>query len=146
MKIILTNSIKGLGEKDDVLEVKNGYARNFLIPKGKAKVASSSNMKMLAEDLKQREFKMDKLKKDAEAIAAKINGSAVTIKTKAGSSGKIFGSVTSVQVAQALKDLGFEVDRRRIAFDDIKNIGEYTAELNLFKGISAEIAIKVETE
>ncbi len=146
MKIILTNSIKGLGEKDDVVTVKNGYARNYLIPKGKAKVATSSNMRMLEEDLKQREFKMDKLRKDAEAIAAKINGHEVTIKTKAGASGKIFGSITSVQVAQALKDSGFEVDRRRIAFDDIKNIGEYTAELNLFKGISSEITIKVEVE
>ena len=146
MKVILTNSIKGLGEKDDVVVVKNGYARNFLIPKGKAKVASSSNMRMLEEDLKQREFKMEKLRKDAEAIAEKINGKSVIIKTKAGASGKIFGSVTSVQVAQALKDLGFEVDRRRIAFDDIKNIGEYSAELNLFKGITSEITIKVEEE
>ena len=146
MKIILTNSIKGLGEKDDVITVKNGYARNFLIPKGKAKVATSSNMRMLEEDLKQREFKMEKLRKDAEVIAAKINGHEVTIKTKAGASGKIFGSITSVQVAQALKDSGFEVDSRRIDFDDIKNIGEYTAELNLFKGISSEITIKVEVE
>ena len=143
MKIILVNSIKGLGEKDDVVEVKNGYASNFLIPTGKAKIASESNMKMLAEDLKQREFKMDKLRKDAEATAVKINGKTIEVKTKAGSSGKIFGSVTTVQIAQSLKEMGFDVDRRRIAFDDIKFIGEYTAELNLFKGIKAEISINV---
>ena len=143
MKIILVNSIKGLGEKDDVVEVKNGYASNFLIPTGKAKIASESNMKMLAEDLKQREFKMDKLRKDAEATAVKINGKTIEVKTKAGSIGKMLGTVTKVQIAQSLKEMGFDVDRRRIAFDDIKYIGEYTAELNLFKGIKAEISINV---
>lgn len=146
MKIILTQDVKNLGHKDDVVEVKDGYGRNYLIPKGMAKLATEGALKMLAEDIRQRAFKIEKLRKDAEALAAKLNGITVTVKTKAGASGKIFGSVTGLQIANALKDQGYDVDRRKIAVDDIKNLGTYSADLNLFKDISAAITVEVVTE
>jgi len=146
MKVILKEDIKNLGYKDDVVIVKDGYGRNFLIPQGKAKLATESAMKMLAEDLRQREFKLDKIKKDADAMAEKLNGATVTVSTKAGASGKIFGSVTSLQVANALKEKGFDVDRRKVVLDDIKAIGTYSAVVNLFKDISATITVDVVTE
>lgn len=146
MKVILKEDIKNLGYKDDVVIVKDGYGRNFLIPQGKAKLANDSALKMLAEDLRQREFKLDKIKKDADAMAEKLNGATVTVSTKAGASGKIFGSVTSLQVANALKEKGFDVDRRKVVLDDIKAIGTYSAVVNLFKDISATITVDVVTE
>lgn len=146
MKIILTQDIKNLGHKDDVVTVKSGYGRNFLIPTGKAKLATESAMKMLAEDIRQRAFKLEKIRKDAEEIAAKINGLTINITAKAGASGKIFGSVTSLQVANAIKEQGYEVDRRKIAVDDIKNLGSYSADINLFKDITATVTIEVVAE
>ena len=125
------------------MEVKDGYGRNFLIPQGKAKLASESALKMLAEDIRQRGFKMDKLKKDAEALSEKLEGSTITIATKAGSTGRIFGSITTLQIANALKEKGFEVDRRKIVSDDIKELGTYAANVNLFKDITANISIEV---
>ncbi len=101
---------------------------------------------MLAEDLRQREFKMDKLRKDAELLSEKLNGTTITISTKAGNTGKIFGSVTTLQIANALKDKGYEVDRRRIVADDIKSLGTYSANLNLFKDISTTITVEVVAE
>jgi large subunit ribosomal protein L9 len=111
-----------------------------------AKLATDGALKMLAEDIRQREFKVDKLRKDADAIAGKLNGATVVVKTKAGASGKIFGSVTGLQIANALKDQGYEVDRRKIAVDDIKNLGTYTADINLFKDITASITVEVVSE
>ncbi|MEK0420983.1 MAG: 50S ribosomal protein L9 [Bacteroidetes bacterium] len=146
MKIILTQDVKNLGHKDDVVVVKDGYGRNYLIPKGMAKLATDGAMKMLAEDIRQRAFKVEKLRKDAEQISAKLNGASVTVKTKAGASGKIFGSVTGLQIANALKEQGYEVDRRKIAVDDIKNLGTYTADINLFKDITASITVEVVAE
>ena len=146
MKVILKEDIKNLGYKDDVVEVKDGYGRNFLIPQGKAKLASEGALKMLAEDIRQRGFKMDKLKKDAEALSEKLEGSTITIATKAGSTGRIFGSITTLQIANALKDKGFEVDRRKIVTDDIKELGTYAANVNLFKDITANISIDVVAE
>jgi len=143
MKVILKEDIKNLGHKDDIVNVKDGYGRNFLIPQGKAKLATEGALKMLAEELRQREFKMDKLRKDAEQMSGSLNGSTVTLTTKAGASGKIFGSITSLQIANALKDKGFDVDRRRIMVDDIKEIGSYAATVNLFKDISASITVEV---
>lgn len=101
---------------------------------------------MLAEDVRQREFKMDKLKKDAEALAEKINGTTVSIKTKAGASGRIFGSITTLQIANALKERGFDVDRRKIVTDDIKELGTFPATVNLFKDISATVNLEVVAE
>jgi len=146
MKIILTQDVKNLGHKDDVVVVKDGYGRNYLIPKGMAKLATEGAMKMLAEDIRQRAFKVEKLRKDAEQISAKLNGASVTVKTKAGASGKIFGSVTGLQIANALKEQGYDVDRRKIAVDDIKNLGTYTADINLFKDITASITVEVVAE
>ncbi len=146
MKIILTQDVKNLGHKDDVVEVKSGYGRNYLVPQGKAKLATESALKMLAEDIRQRGFKMDKLRKDADTIAEKLNGMSVTIAAKAGTSGKIFGSVTGLQVANALKDKGVEVDRRKIVVDDIKMLGSYQAVINLFKEVNATVNIEVVAE
>ena len=147
MKIILQQDVKHLGYKDDVVEVKNGYGRNFLIPKGMAKIATSSNMKMLQEDLKQRAFKQEKIKKDADAMASKMNGLNIDLKVKAGATGKIFGSITTLQVANELKDQGYEVDRRNIVFEsDIKNIGEHKAVINLHREVSVDITINVVSE
>jgi len=146
MKVILKEDIKHVGLKDDVVEVKNGYGRNFLIPQGKAKLATDGALKMLAEDVRQREFKMDKLKKDAEALAEKVNGTTVSIKTKAGASGRIFGSITTLQIANALKEKGFDVDRRKIVTDDIKELGTLAATVNLFKDISATVNLEVVAE
>jgi len=146
MKVILKEDIKHVGLKDDVVEVKNGYGRNFLIPQGKAKLATDGALKMLAEDIRQREFKMDKLKKDAEALAEKVNGTTVSIKTRAGASGRIFGSITTLQIANALKEKGFDVDRRKIVTDDIKELGTFPATVNLFKDISATVNLEVVAE
>lgn len=143
MKIILTQDIKNLGHKDDVVTVKSGYGRNYLIPQGKAKLATEGALKMLAEDIRQREFKLEKIKKDATEMAAKLDGIEITISAKAGASGKIFGSVTNLQIANALKEQGFDVDRRVIAVDDIKNIGSYTADINLFKEVKATVKLEV---
>jgi large subunit ribosomal protein L9 len=146
MKIILTEDIKNLGYKDDVVEVKAGYGRNYLIPQGKAKLATEGAMKMLAEDIRQREFKLDKIRKDAEAVAAKLNGVSLTLAAKTGTSGKIFGSITALQVANMLKDQGYEVDRRKIMLDDVKTLGSYEATVNLFKDISATVKVEVIAE
>jgi len=143
MKIILTQDIKNLGHKDDVVTVKSGYGRNYLIPQGKAKLATEGALKMLAEDIRQREFKLEKIKKDATELAAKLDGIEITITAKAGASGKIFGSVTNLQIANALKEKGYDVDRRVIAVDDIKNIGSYTADINLFKEVKATVKLEV---
>jgi large subunit ribosomal protein L9 len=147
MEIILKKFHKGLGEKNDIVSVKSGYARNYLIPKGIAVVASESERKMRAEEERQRAFKMEKLQKDAAALAEKLTGTSVTIRTKAGASGKIFGSITSLQIANALKEKGFDVDRKSVSIgDDIKNLGTYQATVNLVKGVNVDVEIIVEQE
>ena len=147
MKLILTQDVRNLGHKDDVVAVKAGYGRNFLIPKGMGKLATESALKMLAEDIKQRAFKQDKVKKDAEALSTKLEGVKVTIKAKTGTSGKIFGAVTVLQVANTLKEMGYEVDRRKIGFnEEPKMLGNYTATVTLHKEISKTIDIEVVSE
>jgi large subunit ribosomal protein L9 len=147
MKLILTQDIRSLGHKDDVVSVRPGYGRNYLIPQGMAKLATDSAMKMLAEDIKQRAFKQDKIKKDAESISGKLEGINVTLKAKTGTSGKIFGAVTTLQVSNALKDMGIEVDRRKIVFsEEPKMLGSYRATINLHKEVSKEIAVEVIAE
>lgn len=144
MKIILKDYVKGLGDKNDIVTVKNGYGRNYLIPQGLATIATESAIKMAEENIRQAAHKQEKVKADAQVIADKINGIKLTIATKAGSNGKIFGSVTNIQIAQALADQGVEVDRRKISTSgDIKNLGEYTANVNLHKEVSAEIQLEV---
>ena len=147
MEIILKQDIKNLGEKDDVVNVKPGYGRNFLIPKGYATLATESAKKVLAENLKQAAFKQDKIKKDADAIAARLEGVKLSIGAKAGETGKIFGSVNTIQIADALKKEGFDVDRRRITFDvEPKFVGEYIANLNLHKEVKVKVTFEVVAE
>ena len=147
MEVILKQDIKNLGEKDDIVTVKPGYGRNYLIPQGFATLATESAKKVLAENLKQAQFKQDKIKKDAEAIAARLEGVKLTIGAKAGESGKIFGSVNTIQVADAFKKAGFDVDRRRITFEtEPKFIGEYVANLNLHKEVKVQVPFEVVAE
>ena len=147
MKLILTQDVRNLGHKDDVVSVRPGYGRNYLIPQGMAKMATESAMKMLAEDIKQRAFKQDKIKKDAEATATKLEGVTIVLKAKTGTSGKIFGAVTALQVANALKEQGIEVDRRKIVLsEEPKVLGSYKAIINLHKEVSKEISIEVVAE
>jgi large subunit ribosomal protein L9 len=147
MKLILTQDVRNLGHKDDVVAVRPGYGRNYLIPQGMAKMATESAMKMLAEDVKQRAFKQDKVRKDADAMAARLEGVKVVLRAKTGTSGKIFGAVTTLQVANALKDMGYEVDRRKIVFsEEPKVLGQYKATISLHKEVSKEIEIDVIAE
>jgi large subunit ribosomal protein L9 len=147
MEIILKQDVKNLGEKDEIVNVKPGYGRNYLIPQGFATLATESAKKVLAENLKQAQFKQDKIRKDAEDLAARLEGVKLTIGAKAGESGKIFGAINTIQVADALKKQGFDVDRRRITFDqEPKVVGEYTANLNLHKEVKVKVPFEVVAE
>lgn len=144
MELILKEDIKGLGYKNDIVNVKPGFGRNYLIPQGLALVASESNKKVVAENIKQAAHKADRLKQAAEDLAAKIATVSIEIATKVGETGKIFGKVTSLQVSDALKAKGIEIDRKKIAFkDDVKNIGEYVAHIDLHKEVKTTINVKV---
>lgn len=144
MDVILKQDIKGLGYKNDTVSVKPGYGRNYLIPQGFAIIANNSNRKHIDENIRQAAHKADKLRKDAEDLAKKIGDLTIELKTKAGESGKIFGSITANQVAEALRDRGYDIDRRKISFNqDIKELGDYTASLDLHRDIQHEIGIKV---
>ncbi len=146
MEVILKTDIVGLGYKNDTISVKAGYGRNYLIPQGFAMLATPSNKKVVAENLKQAAHKADKLIKDAEELAASIGESAITISMKTGEGGRIFGRVTSLQVSEALEAAGFTVDRKKIAIEDIKFVGEYKAILDLHKDVKHELTVKVAEE
>ena len=147
MKIILREDVANLGYKDDVVEVKSGYGRNYLIPTGKAVIASESALKVLAENQKQRAHKLAKIKADAEALAESIKGVSLTIGAKTSATGTIFGSVNNIQIAEALEKLGFNVDRKVINIkESIKEVGSYTAILKLHKEVSVEIPFEVVSE
>ena len=147
MEIILLEDVQNLGYKDDVVSVKNGYGRNFLIPQGKAILATPSAKKVLAENLKQRAHKLAKIKADAEELAAKINGISLTIGAKTSATGTIFGSVNNIQLAEALAKQGFEIDRKTIVINDnVKELGTYKAIVKLHKEVSAEINFEVVAE
>ena len=147
MKIILKEDITNLGYKDDVVEVSNGYGRNYLIPQGKAVIATPSALKVLAENQRQRAHKLAKIKADAEALAASLEGVTFTIATKVSATGTIFGSVNTIQVAEALEKLGHNIDRKVIVLKDtIKEVGNYTATLKLHKEVSVEIPFEVVAE
>ena len=147
MEIILLEDVQNLGYKDDVVSVKNGYGRNFLIPQGKAILATPSAKKVLAENLKQRAHKVAKIKADAEELAAKINGISLTIGAKTSATGTIFGSVNNIQLAEALAKKGFEIDRKTIVINDnVKELGTYKAIVKLHKEVSAEINFEVVAE
>ncbi|MGX1640795.1 MULTISPECIES: 50S ribosomal protein L9 [Sphingobacterium] len=147
MEVILKQDVKHLGEKDDIVVVKPGFGRNYLIPQGFAVMATPSAKKVLAENIKQAQFKQEKIKKDATELAGKLESVKLTIGAKAGESGKIFGKVNSIQIADALKAQGYEVDRRRITFEtEPKQLGEYIANLNLHKEVKVQIPFEVIAE
>ena len=147
MELILIEDVAGLGYKNDIVSVKKGYGRNYLIPQGKAVIASESARKVLAENLKQRAHKLAKIKADAEALAAKLAPVALTIATKVSATGTIFGAVTNIQVAEALAKLGFEIDRKTIVVKDtVKEVGSYKAIVKLHKEVSVEIPFEVVAE
>ena len=143
MQIILKEDVRGLGYKDDVVEVKPGYGRNYLIPQGKAVIANSSNLRQLEENKRQQAHKIAKIKADAEAL----EGVALTIGAKAAANGTIFGSVNSIQIADALEALGHKIDRKIIEIKDtVKEVGKYNAKLHLHKEVTVEIPFEVVAE
>ena len=147
MKIILKEDISNLGYKDDVVEVKSGYGRNYLIPQGKAVIATPAALKVLAEDQRQRAHKLAKIKADAEAAAAALADVALTIGAKASATGTIFGSVTAIQIADALQKIGHEVDRKIISIPTaVKELGSFTAIVKPHKEVDVEIAFDVVAE
>lgn len=144
MEIILKTDIAGLGYKNDVVAVKPGYGRNYLIPQGFAQMATGSNKKILAENIKQVAHKAEKVKMDASALAEAIGDITLDIPAKVGESGKIFGRVTTTQISEVLKDKGFEVDRKKIALDsEVKFVGQYTATLDLHKEVKHKVKFNV---
>ncbi len=147
MQVILKEEVQGLGSQYDVVDVKPGFARNYLLPRGIAISASESNRKMVTEIRKQQSLKLAKLKDDAQSIANAIGDIVLDIKAKAGESGKIFGAVTPLQIADALRVRGFDVDRRKISLnEDVKNVGDYTALINLHKDVKHKIRFTVAAE
>jgi large subunit ribosomal protein L9 len=146
MQIILKTDIVGLGYKNDTIDVKPGYGRNYLIPQGFATLATPSNKKILAENLKQAAHKAEKIKNDAEAIAAAIGDAPIVIAMKVGEGGRIFGRVTNTQVSDSLREKGIDVDRKKIAIEDIKLVGEYKAMIDLHKEVKKEVVVNVVAE
>lgn len=147
MEIILKEDITNLGYKNDIVTVKDGYGRNFLIPSGKAVIASTAAKKMLAEELRQRAHKLEKIKNDAQELADKLKDVKLTIATKVSSTGTIFGSVNNVQIAEELAKKGFEIERKIIVIKEpVKEIGSYVATIRLHKEISIDIPFDVVAE
>ena|SRR5688572_3289820 len=147
MEIILVQDVPQLGYKGDTLNVKPGYARNYLIPNRYALLATPSNKKVVAENQRQAAHKLAQVKSDAEKLAAQLNELSLKISAKSGTSGKIFGSITTLQIAQALKEKGYEIDRRKISLpEEIKNIGSYQANIDLHKEVKAKINLEVAAE
>ena len=147
MEVILKQDVKGLGYKYDVVKVKPGYGRNYLIPQGIATIANKSTIKERNENVKQATFKQEKLKNDAQALANNLTSLTLKLGAKVGESGRIFGAITTLQVADALKEKGFDVDRRRLEIKaDIKEVGTYTVEADLHREVKAEFSIEVVAE
>jgi len=146
MQVILKEDVINLGYKDDIVNVKPGYGRNYLIPTGKAVIASESAKKVLAENLKQRAHKLEKIKNDAAAIAEQLKNVSLVIATKVSQTGSIYGSVNSIQIADELSKLGFAIDRKAIEVEDVKAVGNYVAKVKLHKEISAEVPFEVVAE
>jgi large subunit ribosomal protein L9 len=144
MEIILKEDVAGLGYKNDIVTVKPGYGRNYLIPRGLAVAATESNKKVIAENMRQAAHKAEKIKREAQELADRIGDLVIQIVTKAGESGKIFGAVTANQLSEALREKGFEVDRKKIVFkSEIKMLGQYTVILDLHKEVKKEVTVEV---
>ncbi len=146
MKIILKKAVANLGEVDEIVEVKNGYAINYLVPQGYAIVATPSNLKQHEETLRQRAHKEAKKVADAEALAAKIAAQTVKVAVKVSEAGKIYGSVTAAQLADALVAAGVEVDKKDITVPDVKELGAYEAVVKVYKAVKATLAFEVVAE
>jgi len=148
MKVILKKDVEKLGDANDIVSVKDGYARNYLIPQGLAIVATESAQKVLKETMKQRAHKEAKFKEEAEKLAKTIENATITVGAKAGENGKIFGSVNTIQLAENLKKLGIEVDRKYITIKDepINSLGKYQAEVRLHKEVIQTIEFEVVEE
>jgi len=148
MKIILRQDIEKLGQKNDILTVKTGYARNYLIPKGLAVQATDSALKIHNENLKQRAHKEEKIRGEAEKLAQKLAGVKLVIGAKVSSAGKIFGSVNTIQLAEALNSKGYEIDRRNILLgeDAIKEVGSYKAVVKLHRDVKVDLEFEVVAE
>ena len=146
MELILKEDVINLGYKDDIVKVKDGYGRNYLIPTGKAVVATESAKKVLAENLRQRAHKLAQIKADAEAVAQKLQGVSLTIAVKVSETGTVFGSVTAAQIADELAKLGHEVDRKVISVEAAKEVGEYNATIRLHKEGTVKVPYNVVAE
>jgi large subunit ribosomal protein L9 len=147
MEVILKQDVTGVGYKNDIVKVKAGYGNNYLIPYGYALIANESNKRLVKENVRQAAHKAAKVKQDAEAIAAKVGELVIEIGTKAGESGKIFGAVTALQIADALKAKGFDIDRKKVHLKEVpKQLGTYNVTLDLHKEVKHEIQVKVVAE
>lgn len=148
MEVILKANIEKLGAKDEIVTVKPGYARNFLIPRGYAIAATESARKVLAENLKQRAHKETKILAEAQATAESLAALDLKIGTKASDTGKIFGSVNTIQISEALAKVGFNIDRKSISINDdhIKNLGSYEAKVKLHKEVTAVVKFEIVAE
>ena len=149
MEIILKQDVTNLGYKDDIVTVKNGYANNYLLPMGLAIIATPANKKMREETIRQRAFKEEKLRKDAETLKAALDGKVVRIATKVGEKGQLFGTVNNIQVAEGLKaQYNYDVDRKKIVVDGskIKEVGTYSALVNIYREIKATLSLEVVNE
>ena len=146
MKIILKKEVANLGEAGDVVEVKTGYALNYLVPQGFATVGTPSALKQHAETLRQRAHKEARLVADAQAVAAKLEATEVKLTAKVGETGKLYGAVTAAQVADALNAAGFELDKKNITVPEIKELGEFEAKVKCYKGVFANVKVVVENE
>ena len=147
MEVILKQDVTGVGYKNDIVKVKAGYGNNYLIPNGYALIANDSNKRLVKENVRQAAHKAAKVKQDAEAIAAKVGDLTLEIGTKAGESGKIFGAITALQIADALKAKGFDIDRKKVHLKEIpKQLGTYNVTLDLHKEVKHEIKVSVVAE
>ena len=146
MEIILLTDIANLGHKDDIVDVKQGYGRNYLIPQGYAILATPSARKVVAENLRQTAHKEAKLKAEAEEIAAQLAEVKLTIGAKTSSTGKIFGSVNSIMISESLKEKGFDIDRKKIVLKDVKEIGTYTALIKFHREVKVDVEFEVVSE
>jgi large subunit ribosomal protein L9 len=147
MDVILKEDVTNLGHKDDIIAVKPGYGRNYLIPRGIGILATESTRKVHAENQKQRAHKEAKLRDEATVLAGKLDGKKLTIGAKTSSSGKIFGSVNNIQIAEALEKEGFTIERKNITIkDQVKEVGTYSATVKLFRDVKATVKFEVVSE
>lgn len=146
MEVILLSDIATLGHKDDIVSVKPGYGRNYLIPQGYAILATESAKKIVAENIKQRAHKEAKIKAEAEELAAKLAEVKLSLSAKSSAAGKIFGSINNVMISDALAAQGYEIDRKKIILKEVKEIGQYTATVKLHREVKVEVAFEVVAE